>query len=75
MHYPTAKLWGVLKQRMGAAVPPHTSIGVGPPGCQNKKTPRPGVEPGLQEPESDADLTEVNRFGTTVSGDNKSTVE
>ena len=23
MHYSTAKLWGVLKQRMGATVPPH----------------------------------------------------
>ena len=35
-HYPTAKSWIVLKQRMGATVPPRTSIGVGPPCCQNR---------------------------------------
>ena len=52
MHYHTAKSWGVLKQRVGAAVPPHTGIGVGPPCRQNKKAARPAIEPVLQEPES-----------------------
>ena len=67
MHYPTAKSWGVLKQRMGATVPPHTSISVGPPCRQSRKAPRPGIEPGLQEPESDADPTEPDRFGTQIN--------
>ena len=64
MHYLTAKSWGVLKQRMGATVPARTSIGAGAPCRQNRINPRPGIEPGLQEPESDANPTEPNRFGT-----------
>ena len=63
----------MLKQRTGATVPPHTSIGVGPPCRQNRKVPRPGIEPGLQQPESDADPTELNRFGiiqTKLAGKN-----
>ena len=31
-------------------------------GRQNRKAPRPGIELGLQEPESDADPTEQNSF-------------
>ena len=45
VHYRTAKSWGVLKQRMGATVPPHTSIGVRLPCRQNRKALRPGFEP------------------------------
>ena len=63
VHFPTAKSLGVLKQRMGITVPPHTGIGVGPP-CR-PSTPRPGIEPGLQEPESDADPFVSNPFGAS----------
>ena len=66
MHYPIAKSRGVLKQLMGATVPPHTRIGVGPPCRQNRKAARPGIEPGLHGPESDADPIEPNRCWTVI---------
>ena len=68
MHFAYVKAWGVLKQRMGATVPPHTSIGVGPPCRHNRKAWCPGIEPGLQEPDSDADPTEPNGFGKRGAG-------
>ena len=59
----------MLKQRIHATVTPNTSIGVGPPCRQNRKAPRLGIEPGLQEPKSDADRTAAEPFrdGITVN--------
>ena len=72
MQYPTAKSWGVLKQRIGVSAPPHTSIGVGQPGWLEQKSPAPRNRTLVAEPESDADPTEPNRFGTApaLSKDN-----
>ena len=42
---------------------------------QNRKAPRPGIEPGLQEPESDADPSEPNILGTEQQSTGKRMVE
>ena len=62
--FPHCKVVGSVEAAHGGNSSPHTSIGVGPPWRQNRKAPRPGIEPGLQEPESDSDPTAAaNRFG------------
>ena len=69
---PNCKLVGSVEEAHGGNSSPSHPYWYGAAICrQNRKAPRPGIESGLQEPESGADPTEANRFGTVQQSTGK----